>query len=66
VYDIDQRARELTIEILRDCGYSEDQINQILEEKDFRRGDAKSVMYAESFGPRVSLQSEAHAFSIKK
>ena len=58
-YDINQRARELTIEILRDCGYSEDRIARILDEKAFKNGDAKSVMYAQ-------LKGEAQAFSITK
>ncbi len=66
VYDIDQRAHDLTVQLLRDRGYSEDRIARILEEKDFRHGDVKSVMYAESFGPRVSLRGEEHGFSIKK
>ncbi len=62
-YDINQRARELTIEILRDCGYTEDRIARILDEKAFKNGDAKSVMYA---GAAKQLKGEAQAFSITK
>ena len=66
MYDIDRRARELTVQLMREQGLSDERINQILECQDFKNSESSLIMYAESFGLRVPLKGEAQAFSIKK
>jgi len=63
VYDIDRRARELTVQLMREQGLSDERINQILERQDFKNSESSLIMYATK---RTTLKGEEHRFSIKK
>ena len=67
MYDIDRRARELTVQLMREQGLSDERINQILERQDFKNSEPTTIMYARAAkAARTTLKGEEHGFSIKK